>query len=224
MPNQNYGNSICRATRYRIVDRSVKLFCKKASVQSNEKQRSKRKRWQQEQQILNSHKDKDEEFDWNTVINLHNNCDDERLTEVQIEGIHCADMDREHNCKCSGSASNETLKFFTVKGAPSGLFLVRNALCLTSQIHWAKKAVEEYSNAEHTNLTNLAKLNGDTTEADISLWDQSRNENNNFQKFKAMRWSCLGYHYGKPCNTIQCQITHQLPIKQTGPIDYIRRI
>lgn len=103
-----------------------------------------------------------------------------------------------------------------------GLFVVSRALSVEQQIYWATKAVEEYSTVEHNNLNNLQSLygadstvtNNDSTSegqqhsehksksaADIpnveDLWVTSRQESVPFETFARLRWSCLGYHYGK---------------------------
>ena len=97
--------------------------------------------------------------------------------------------------------------------------MVSNALSVEEQIHWASKAVEEYSTAEHNNLNNLSSLYeasssvaDETNSADsqatgtgkepsavpsvVDLWKDSVSEEVPFQLFSKLRWSCLGYHYG----------------------------
>ena len=100
----------------------------------------------------------------------------------------------------------------------NGLYLLQNALPPHVQIKLAKLAVEEYSMAEHTNLTNLKRLDEESTRTeddpvvqtkqlsksklegssdfDESLWLRSVQENNGFRSFFKLRWSSLGYHYG----------------------------
>lgn len=97
----------------------------------------------------------------------------------------------------------------------NGLYLFQNALQPHAQIKLAKLAVEEYSIAEHTNLTNLKRLeeesafiqsdplskseprSEDSNDLNESLWLRSVEENNGFRSFFKLRWSSLGYHYGK---------------------------
>ena len=112
-----------------------------------------------------------------------------------------------HDCKGCGS------EFFRVTGGCSRCYIVKNALCAHQQLVWGRKAVEEYSKAEHTNLTNLAKQQyeemSNETKASTSLedmiendlWNKSASENNKFHSLKKLRWSCLGYHYGKVSNS-----------------------
>jgi hypothetical protein len=103
-----------------------------------------------------------------------------------------------------------------------GLYVISQALDSHGQLHWAAKAVEEYSAAEHNNLTNLSSLYGlnsrssdEVKEAggesnaapshrsaipDVAaLWQDSALEAVPFQTFAKLRWSCLGYHYGMLC-------------------------
>eukprot|EP01035_Chromulina_nebulosa_P027545 gene27545-36244_t len=95
----------------------------------------------------------------------------------------------------------------------NGLYLFQNALQPHAQIKLAKLAVEEYSIAEHTNLTNLKRLeeesafiqsdplskseprSEDSNDLNESLWLRSVEENNGFRSFFKLRWSSLGYHY-----------------------------
>ena len=112
-------------------------------------------------------------------------------------------------------------KVYDLSFVVEGLYLVSNALSASLQIFWAKKALEEYSTVEHTNLSNLTTLNSkkhddsdshniDCIDSDVieqqhplgsndwsDLWDSSKNDSTPYQSFSRLRWSCLGYHYGE---------------------------
>jgi hypothetical protein len=100
-----------------------------------------------------------------------------------------------------------------------GLYVISQALDSHEQLLWAAKAVEEYSTAEHNNLTNLSSLYGVISQSSdevkeaggesnaapshrsaipdvMALWQRSAHEAVPFQTFAKLRWSCLGYHYG----------------------------
>lgn len=112
-------------------------------------------------------------------------------------------------------------KVYDLSFIAQGLYLVSNALSASLQIYWAKKALEEYSTVEHTNLSNLNKVqskrhdyseshNIDCIDSDViekqhpvgsndcsDLWESSKNDSTPYQSFSRLRWSCLGYHYGE---------------------------
>jgi len=101
---------------------------------------------------------------------------------------------------------------FAIDGMPEGFYIITNAFTVSEQLMWAKIALQEYSTAEHTNLTNLEKSsreqnkgNGSTnkdesihnshTNKSNDIWQKSILDNNNFKRFKDLRWASLGYHY-----------------------------
>ena len=116
--------------------------------------------------------------------------------------------------------SRDTVVYEVTTPYLSGLYILQNAIPLHAQIKLAKLAVEEYSMAEHTNLTNLKRLEEESStlqgspedepkqlskpyslpeensDMDESLWHRSVAENNDFKSFFRLRWSSLGYHYG----------------------------
>ena len=118
--------------------------------------------------------------------------------------------------------SKDTVVYEVTTPYLSGLYILQNAIPLHAQIKLAKLAVEEYSMAEHTNLTNLKRLEEESStlqgspedepkqlskpysrpeensDMDESLWHRSVAENNDFKSFFRLRWSSLGYHYGIP--------------------------
>lgn len=122
-------------------------------------------------------------------------------------------------------------KVYDLSFVVQGLYLVSNALSASLQIYWAKKALEEYSTVEHTNLSNLTTLQslkhndsdshdivctkGDVTEQQYplgsndcsDLWESSKNDSTPYQSFSRLRWSCLGYHYGDFYLSILCLST-----------------
>ena len=96
-------------------------------------------------------------------------------------------------------------EMFVVQGLPEGFYIIPNALSEASQLHWARRAVCDYSTAEHTNLTNLEKLKTaehidppshvPSSSSALSLWETAVQEKNDYQSFFKLRWSSLGYHY-----------------------------
>lgn len=98
----------------------------------------------------------------------------------------------------AGSHCRGTVYRVSEECAPPGLFIISQALSRDEQLHWAQKALEEYSTAEHTNLTNLARqrapdrddsaADGDSVSEATEIWRRSIKEDNGLQSFKALRW------------------------------------
>jgi len=118
----------------------------------------------------------------------------------------------------SPRAASESGEVHDLSFIAPGLYLVVNSLSPKAQLYWAKKALIEYSTAEHNNLSNLKKLNASNEtkppaddkvpvaselataaaaeEEDYRrLWELSMRDTDRFQRFEKLRWSCLGYHY-----------------------------
>lgn len=106
---------------------------------------------------------------------------------------------------------NKNIKVFEISGPSfNGLYVVPKALNFATQLKIAKISVQEYSAAEHTNLTNLRRLEEESkgmlsSDSNIveypskevdTLWHRSIEENDMFRSFFKLRWSSLGYHYG----------------------------
>lgn len=119
---------------------------------------------------------------------------DSRVKEVSIK-------------KFQKRANEGEYRVIQIVGLPDGFFLIAGALSITAQLALAKQALEEFSMAKHTNLTNLTTLSRcrnesndfDTPtcedESEKNLWAESIKENCDFTCFNALRWSSLGYHY-----------------------------
>lgn len=81
-------------------------------------------------------------------------------------------------------------------GHPSGLFIIPGVLSPEQQLHWAREALETYSAAEHTNLSNLENLrrtekadsleNANATEGRI--WEHAVCQNNDLRSLVSLRW------------------------------------
>lgn len=181
---------------FRKKEKAVKDFMKRKEEEVDPQQRKKRN-WK----ASNVTPSEDADLNWNEVVNVHADEKSPLLTLVSSSSSCCSVLP--HVCTCSES------NIYKLAGSCDGFYIVKNALCPQQQLLWAKKAVEDYSRAEHTNLTNLARQKyeemseesknsvsiDDLYESD--LWGKSSTENNNFQSFKKLRWSCLGYHYGE---------------------------
>lgn len=181
---------------FRYKERSIRRYFKRINEEIECKNK-KKKLWK------NPKEEEDDNepinFDWAEVVDIRNpnhSCD--KLT-LLFESPQCLSY-RPHKCTCNGS------KVFLFNDSPGGFYFIQDALCPAEQLYWAKIAIENYSNAEHTNLSNLSKINKQSSDEkkgkelesfeEINLWEQSQKENNNFLNFKKLRWSCLGYHYG----------------------------
>lgn len=174
--------------RFRNVDRGVKQLVKSTQQQVD---KSKKRSWtdHNDSTIENS-------FSWSDVVDPLSSSS--RLRYIRsIPGCLCTEPHR-----CTSSAQGT--KVFELEGYPSGLYVFMNAICSEGQLIWARRALEVYSTAEHTNLSNLSKLqeNGDKDMRDANettnqLWENSIRAKDNFASFNKLRWSCLGYHYGE---------------------------
>eukprot|EP00456_Euglypha_rotunda_P006610 TRINITY_DN111464_c0_g2_i2.p1 TRINITY_DN111464_c0_g2~~TRINITY_DN111464_c0_g2_i2.p1 ORF type:complete len:150 (-),score=20.27 TRINITY_DN111464_c0_g2_i2:11-460(-) len=84
------------------------------------------------------------------------------------------------------SAVAKGARAFRVDGV-SGLYVITGALDEEDQIQWAHRALANYSNAKHTNLTNLYGPQPNVWEEAIKTKD--------WTTLNKLRWSSLGYHY-----------------------------
>lgn len=193
--------SIQVVDQFRVVDRKIKALVKRAELESTTKQRKKRA-WEESQGI--SRPPEEWKDTWGDVVDVVRS--EEQVRYVATLPKCCALDD--HECNCAGET-----KLFELNSYPPGLFIVRNALCKGQQHKWAKVALEDYSREDHTNLSNLSKLSEADTEASGNykvedfddIWRKSCADNDGFQRFRRLRWSCLGYHYGKRICHCLCQ-------------------
>jgi hypothetical protein len=140
-------------------------------------------------------------FDWNNSV-----IDVRQPTEnvVQVVATEIESLDKQ--------LLNKNLKIYSINTLPEGFYVITNALSRSSQLYWARKALVEYSKAEHTNLTNLEKLSNSYNSGSAALKEEkeiplnqdtmgkfsdSLHDANQFKSFFKLRWSCLGYHYGQ---------------------------
>lgn len=177
---------------FRRKERAIKLFMKNTQ-DTLENKSKKQKYWKSDEALATS-----DSFSWeNDVVDIRSKIS---MKKVSLK----KSFDR-----CCSTHTHTCMKGSTVyqlNNGPDGLFIISDVLCCAEQIYWAKTALEVYSAVEHTNLTNLAKLQNESESSSEqkhdpssfdNLWLRSVDENNNFASFNKLRWSCLGYHYGK---------------------------
>ncbi len=212
---------------FRIKEKRIKALLKIVEEDLDPKLRKKR-RWSgaKSGQLQTD----DDPICWDEVIDVRkldaSNASDFHL-KVPPSGRCASNCD--HDC-------SQSAEIYELPSIP-GFYLIKNALCLSQQLYWAKIALEEYSRAEHTNLTNLAKqklIAADLSTSErqsiessleIDIWRNAVAENNNFQNFKKLRWSCLGYHYGISHFSSISQFSFlYFYVKQTGRNANIKRI
>jgi hypothetical protein len=190
---------------FRRKEREIKAFIKSKQVEHDKVSHKQKTGWNESKKTDGSLSS----FCWNDVVDVRSSSSSSPLQFIRSvpssssSSVCCCA--KVHSCSVSSELyelQNENIQ---------GLYLIKNALCPNQQLYWSKIALESYSTAEHTNLTNLSKLqdSGDPEvgpkssdlaeiEEDLhNLWERSKKENNNFQCFNKLRWSCLGYHYGK---------------------------
>jgi DNA alkylation damage repair protein AlkB len=149
-------------------------------------------------------------FDLSTIVDYRESCT--RTKEILIPD----------SCRVLGMESARVIK---IDGAPEGFYIIAGALNTSEQLSLAKIALEEYSTAEHTNLSNLSKLSEDKsrpTDATIqevinnnsrNIWLETLKDNDNFERFKALRWASLGYHYDWTKRMYQENVKSDFPPK-----------
>lgn len=187
---------------FRQVEKDIKCYVKCVSSKSKENL-SKKQSKELDVQF-------DEcKFDWEKVIDVRTfPTDDYRVHKAEIL------------CSIDMPFLSPDKIIYNLSEAASGLYIISNALSPKAQLEWAKRAVEDFSKSDHTNITNLNNLmyaNSDSVVTDntesyiedvadlqinnaegttSSLWEISCVEAVPFQSFSKLRWSCLGYHYG----------------------------
>jgi hypothetical protein len=202
--NSLYQNAVdVRTDRdlFRKKEKQIKSLLKRVEEDIDPKLRNKRS-WGDQKTLLS---DDDGEISWeDDIIDARR----PNKTNRNGTGLHLkASFPKCLSCldhECSDSAC----EIFQLS-SHRGFYVIKGALCPSQQLFWAKTAVEKYSRAEHTNLTNLVKqkLEDESTSPrekmiaqsslEDDLWEKSIVEGNGFHNFKKLRWSCLGYHYSK---------------------------
>jgi DNA alkylation damage repair protein AlkB len=147
------------------------------------------------------------------IINVHNY---EVVPDQRVQLLESFPVSSNYSELASNV--NSTAKIFSINCSAGGFYIVRSALDVDAQIYWASKALTNYSNSVHTNLSNLNgqygaavrttdqlstedmtseehSSGGKVTGPEEDLWTVSVCENNGFAKFKKLRWANLGYHY-----------------------------
>lgn len=169
---------------FRKLDKAIKSFL----LSKKKCRRHKKSKTAQNKDIM--------KFSWTIVID----CD--KISPC----IHISTV-KSNNFESAGDTNliNPMAQIFQLDGVANGLYIIRNGLTVEAQMGWAKLAIEEYSLASHTNLTNLKNLKmttgiNDFSETNMgtvnSLWRETLADNDmEFSRFKSLRWACLGYHY-----------------------------
>lgn len=147
------------------------------------------------------------------------------VSDVCQEAFNCADIIdykeintriMEFHCQTFTDSRNVPPRIIQIEGLPTGFYLIIGALSVSEQLSLSKVALEEYSQADHTNLSNLNNLSQKHNEFALSdetavtkefltsvstsnlrrdIWQQSIKDNDNLARFKSLRWASLGYHY-----------------------------
>ena len=137
--------------QFRKMEKRIKNYARRVSL--NKSSMSKRQKLRAEQQNSCS---EDARFSWLEVVDVHK-------TKTSF---HCVKMGTDLHDTVNGGSSEMAMsgaakcKVFDLGEICPGLYIVSNALSEKEQLHWATKAVEEYSLAEHNNLNNLNSLYG----------------------------------------------------------------
>jgi hypothetical protein len=179
---------------YRSIDRKVKSLVKMADRESSVKQRKKRA-WNEAQGIPTIKTLESEGYHWCQIIDVRNfdpsSSQPLALRELSTHS-QCSSSSSHHLCTCSDTPC----KVYHLETYPAGLYIISRALCKAEQYRWSKIALEQYSKEEHTNLSNLASITEEKQDSKL-IWEESCQDQDNFLRFRKLRWSCLGYHYGK---------------------------
>jgi DNA alkylation damage repair protein AlkB len=171
-------------SEFRSVERSIRRMALRAKVFKRRKDAPRSQSYEAT--------DPDSIYDCRNILDYRKR--DSRMKEVSIK-------------KCQERANEGEHRVIQIDGLPHGFFLIVGALSITAQLALAKQALEEFSTAKHTNLTNLTTLSHCRNESndfetpacedegEKNLWAESIKENCDFKCFNALRWASLGYHY-----------------------------
>lgn len=146
--------------RFRNMEKCIKTFVRQQCADYSKVSKKHRKR------ELQKCRGRGLDFDWSEVV----------------------DVSTRQGCKRSASAgtapasdddgashvSPACCQLFDLRDVAPGLFLLRGALSVEAQLHWAKRALEVYSLEDHTNLTNLAALQEEIAHGSNSSHDLTR--------------------------------------------------
>ena len=116
--------------------------------------------------------------DFSDVIDLH------RL-DANLPHLR-ARIQPEHPPCPSADGLPDDARVFSIDGCP-GLSILTHALTVEQQLHWAHLCLSNYSNAAHTNLSNL---HGPQPEH----WRSAYSEGD-WSSLLQLRWASLGFHY-----------------------------
>jgi hypothetical protein len=220
--------SSMESNKFKRMERGIKNYIKRATILSHKKNISpvtlsvvsRKMLKRQLNQYAIPISDDDSDFDWDKhVVDVVN----DKINRYHPIVDHTNSYVH-HNCRLPSDMDPcvpVNYKVYDLSFVVEGLYLVSNALSASLQIYWAKKALEEYSTVEHTNLSNLTTLqskkhddndshNVSCIDSDVieqqhplgssdwsDLWDSSKYDSTPYQSFSRLRWSCLGYHYGE---------------------------
>eukprot|EP01039_Chlorochromonas_danica_P007562 gene7562-8362_t len=232
--------------KYRIVDRNLKNYIK--AKQQEVENKNKKRVWSA---TTSTSETTETLFDWSEVINIPSPSDSvsdsgtARLRYVKTLS-HCC-CPEPHDCCSSkeeeGGGGGGGTVIYEIENYPPGLFVFSKALCDNAQLLWARRALLDYSKAEHTNLSNLhrqqqlqqqqqTEVGGgrggvheekqqqhhqqrEEVEDLTNLWEESIKAKDNFTRFNKLRWSCLGYHYDWTKRMYQRNVKSLFPIELT---------
>jgi hypothetical protein len=182
--------------QFRIMEKRIKRFCKE--LVTDRSKLSKRQR----QKLDEGRPAAERAFSWDEVVD-----------------VTCPSSSSRFRLASDSQQLAHPKTVLNLSLISPGLYLISQALDSHEQLHWAAKAVEEYSTVEHNNLTNLSSLYGMNSQPSdevkeaggeshgapsrrsaildvATLWQGTAHEVVPFQTFSKLRWSCLGYHYG----------------------------
>jgi hypothetical protein len=186
------------ADEFKLMEKRIKTYTKDVDME-------KRKLSQRQRMLLTKERAACEHgFDWTEVVDVYNTDVFKRPCNSPADTLEAVDPDQ----------ASPTAVVHDLSPISSGLYLIEGALSPRQQLHWAKRAVEDYSTVKHNNLTNLHNLSDSdgpmhTTpmhseqadrfhvHAPMDLWRTSVREAVPYRSFSDLRWSCLGYHYSK---------------------------
>lgn len=217
----NYADIIEEPTNndgdlFRATEKAIRAKLKEEVNKFNKKKEWKPK-WQLDlennQNEINGNKETF--FNWTDIIDLHNN-DHVQKCAVKVNSFPKCFSSHNHTCPINHETYiyklipihkpsiplEEQSEDYVDRSLfiPDGFYFIKSALCIESQLYWAKISLENFSEASHNNLTNLAEQDYapslDSIPSNIGLWKNSKEEKNNFKNFHKLRWCGLGYYYG----------------------------
>ena len=185
-----------RQDEFKVMEKKIKNYARDViSVQKGTSKRQRDKQSKNRPEVDNS-------FDWKEVIDVYTSADGTPAVSIHnlssiVQGLYVI----------ANALSVEQQIYWAIKALEEYSAVEHNNLTNLQALKSAERSQEASTSADSASASSTASKYdmGDEVEvvADIpsnlsDLWRESSTESIPFSSFAKLRWSCLGYHYGKP--------------------------